>query len=143
MEYSKAGDALTSSFEQCRLKAYPDSGGVPTIAWGHTRGVALGLTCIQEQADAWRKEDEGYTVEAVNHLVTVQLTQAEFDAIVDFDFNVGNQALKNSTLLRLLNDGNFVGAAQEFDKWDHVKAVVVAGLLRRREAETKEFEGAD
>lgn len=143
MKYSQSGIKFTEGFEQVRYVAYPDSGGVWTIAWGHTRGVSKGLTCIPAQAEAWRAEDMGFSEAAVNHLVTVPLTQAEFDALVDFDFNVGNEALKTSTLLKLLNEGNFPGAAAEFDKWDHVHARVVAGLLRRREAETKEFEGAD
>lgn len=139
MKYSQSGVKLTEGFEHCRLVAYQDSGGVWTIAWGHTRGVSKGLTCIPLQAEAWREEDMRLSEAAVNQLVTVSLTQGEFDALVDFDYNVGSEALKNSTLLRLLNAGNIPGAAAEFDKWDHVKAKVVAGLLRRREAETAEF----
>lgn len=141
MIYSKSGEQLTEGFESCRYIAYQDQGGVWTIGYGHTRGVGPGLTCIPAQALAWLAGDAGISENAVNHLVTVPLTQDEFDALVDFNINVGVAAFANSTLLRLLNDGNIPGAAAEFDKWDHVKAKVVAGLLRRREAETQEFEG--
>jgi lysozyme len=141
--YSKTGIHLTEDFERCRLTAYPDQGGVMTIGWGHTRGVIAGLTCTQQQADLWLWEDLGFSSAAVNKLVTVALSQDEFDALVDFVFNVGVGNFEHSTLLRLLNSGEIQQAALEFDKWDHVKGRVVQGLLRRREMETQEFEGAD
>lgn len=141
MTYSQAGQRITQLFESCKLRAYPDSGGKPTIGWGHTRGVALGLTCIQAQADVWALEDEGYAVALVNDLVDVPLSQPEFDALVDFEYNTGG--LKGSTMLAKLNAGDIVGAAVEFPKWDHVHGAEIAGLLRRRLAEQTEFSGAD
>lgn len=145
--YSKDGLHLTESFESCKFRAYQDQGGVWTIAWGHTRGVTAGLTCIQAQADAWLWEDIGFAETAVDALVTVPLTQDEFDALVDFTFNLGPGKFRYSTLLRLLNSGNYSGAAAEFDKWDYVAGKQCAGLLRRREAETQDFtqgaQGAD
>jgi len=89
MDYSPDGLKLTQSFEGCRLKAYLDSVGVPTIGYGHTHGVTMGMTCTQEQADAWLQEDTQGAVQAVNNLVTVPLTQQQFDALVDFTFNLG------------------------------------------------------
>lgn len=141
MFYSKQGLAFTESFESCKLIAYQDQGGVWTIAWGHTRGVGKGLTCIQEQADQWAWEDIGFAEAAVNDLVVVNLSQAEFDALVDFAFNVGNAAFAGSSMRKLLNEGDYTAAADEFAKWDHVKGVEVAGLLRRRLNELLEFEG--
>jgi lysozyme len=76
----------------------------------------------------------------VNNLVNVPLTQGQFDALVDFVYNLGVGNFESSTLLRDLNAGDMDAAANEFDKWDHVSGQVVAGLLRRREAETKEFQ---
>jgi len=143
MEYSKDGMRLTEGFEQCRLKAYQDKGGVWTIAWGHTRGVASGLTCCQAQADCWLMEDIGFAEAAVNQLVTAPLSQGEFDALCDFVFNCGARNFQDSHMLALLNEKNYTGAAAEFDRWDHVGGMEVAGLLRRRQAETTEFEGAD
>jgi lysozyme len=140
MKYSQDGTNLTKLFEQCRLVAYPDSGGVWTIGWGHTRGVKKGDTCTQEQADAWLQQDLKFAIDNVNAVVDVSLTQGEFDSLCDFSFNCGTKALDSSTLLRLLNAGDFKDAAEQFQKWDHVGGVVVAGLLRRRLAEEKEFE---
>ena len=139
MEYSQNGLHLTEQFEECRLTAYPDSKGIPTIGWGHTLGVQLGDTCTQEQADAWLLQDVQNAVNHVNSLVSVQLTQSIFDSLVDFSFNVGCEAFKNSTMLRLINEGQFWDAADQFERWDHCSGQVVAGLLRRREAEKDEF----
>jgi lysozyme len=141
MTYSKSGAALTERFEQCRLVAYWDAlGKVWTIGWGHTRGVAQGLTCIQAQADAWLPEDMALCEADVNSHVTVPLTQNEFDALCDFSFNLGCEALNSSTLLKQLNAGNYKAAAAEFQKWDHAGGQVVAGLLTRRLAEQDVFE---
>lgn len=139
MRYSKQGLALTEQFEGCRLTAYLDQVGVPTIGYGHTRGVHLGMTCTQEQAEAWLREDIALCEQDVNTHVKVPLAQGEFDALVDFAFNLGCQSLNGSTLLRLLNAGDYHGAAAEFEKWDHVGGKIVAGLLRRRQAELAEF----
>ena len=139
MEYSQNGLHLTEQFESCRLAAYPDNKGVPTLGWGHTLGVQLGDTCTQDQADAWLLADVQNAVNHVNSLVSVQLTQGEFDAIVDFCFNCGCHAFAGSTMLKLLNAGDYEGAANEFDRWDKAAGKVIAGLLRRRQAETAEF----
>lgn len=141
MEYSKQGIELTERFEGCKLVAYLDSNGIPTIGYGHTLGVALGDTCTQAQAEQWLYEDIAWAVSVVNHNVKVQLTQGEFDALVDFVFNVGAGNFGGSTLLRLLNQGDFAGAAEEFEKWHHAGGKDVAGLLRRRLAEEDEFDG--
>lgn len=139
MDYSPDGLKLTESFEGCRLAAYLDSVGVPTIGYGHTHGVTMGMTCTQEQAEQWLQEDIQVAVQAVNNLVTVPLTQQQFDALVDFTFNLGTGALQHSTLLRLLNSGNYQGAAGEFEKWDKAGGKVLPGLLRRRQAERDMF----
>jgi len=141
MQYSKTGLQLTEGFESCRLTAYQDIKGIWTIGWGHTgTDVVPGLTITQAQADALLLHDVQNAVNHVNHLVTVPLTQNEFDALVDFAFNAGCGAFADSTLLKLLNQGDDAGAAAQFDLWDHASGKVVAGLLRRREAETQLFQ---
>ena len=95
MEYT--GQALTESFEGCRLVAYQDQNGVWTIGYGHTQGVAAGMTCTQEQAQAWLLEDIQWAVSVVNSQVTVSLTQNEFNALVDFVYNVGSGNFTSST----------------------------------------------
>ena len=143
MKYSQDGISLTKGFETCPLKAYQKIVGgkldVPTIAYGHTRGVVMGMTCTQAQADAWLVEDIAWAEAEVNKQIHVPLTQGEFDALVDFTFNCGAGNFDHSTLLSLVNNGNMSAAALEFDKWDHSGGQVVAGLLRRREVETQTF----
>lgn len=140
MEYSKQGLALTESFESCRLTAYQDVKGVWTCGWGHVgTEVVEGYTMTQNQADMALAEDMNYAERMVNSMVTVQLTQGEYDALCDFAFNCGCNAEKGSTLLKLVNAGMFAAAAEQFEKWDHASGQVVAGLLRRRLAEKEEF----
>ena len=140
MQYSKRGlESLTIPFESCRLEAYQDQRGVWTIGYGHTAHVYRGQTCTEEQAEAWLLEDTTIAESAVNRLVHTKLTQGEFDALVDFTFNVGVGNFSNSTLLDDLNHAQFEAAANQFEKWDHVSGQVVAGLLRRRLAEKVVF----
>ncbi len=140
MIYSKSGLQLTGSFEGCRLTAYQDVKGVWTIGVGHTGpDVYEGLIITQDQADAWLLQDVQNAVNHVNSLVTVQLTQPEFDALVDFCFNVGCGAFAGSTMLKLLNAGDYAGAADQFERWDKSGGQVIAGLLRRRQTEVQEF----
>jgi lysozyme len=141
--YSDAGLTLTKNFEGCRLSAYADQGGVWTVGYGHTGpGVHAGLTITQDQADTFLISDISGAVACVNRLVTSSLVQCQFDALVDFTFNLGCACLANSTLLRAVNAGDFDGAANEFLRWDHVNGMVVPGLLRRRQAEAQMFSAA-
>ena len=139
MVYSHTGLHLTAHFEGCRLQAYQDKGGVWTIGFGHTLGVDPGDTCTLAQAYTWLLADAKEAAHYVSCLVRVPLTQVQFDALVDFVFNVGTHAFRCSTLLKFLNAGDFAAAANEFDKWDHVKGKVCRDLFLRREAERLEF----
>ncbi len=142
MNVSETGLDLIRQFEGLRLTAYDDSVAVHTIGYGHTLGVCAGDTCTQEQADKWLKEDAHHAENCVNHCVSVDLTQGEFDALVSFVFNLGCGALTGSTLLRKLNDGDYDGAAIEFRKWNHAGGQVLAGLTERRTAEVELFRSA-
>jgi lysozyme len=138
--YSDAGLNLTQTCEGCRLSAYADQGGVWTIGYGHTGpGVHAGLTITQEQADIFLQSDIAGSVACVNKLVTANISQSQFDALVDFTFNLGCASLASSTLLRYVNTGDFAGAANEFQRWDHIGNIIVPGLLRRRQAEAQMF----
>lgn len=138
--YSKDGLSLTEQFESCRLTAYRDSKGVLTIGWGHVdKDITETSTCSQWQADKWLEQDVQTASSAVDRYVTVEISHEEFDALVDFAFNVGVGAFIGSTLLRLLNAGDIARAADEFERWDHAGGQVVAGLLRRRQAEMELF----
>ena len=142
--YSGSDLVLTEQFEGCQLNAYQDVVGVWTIGYGHTGpDVSPGSTITQAKAVQLLQQDVASAAACVNQAVIVQLNQDEFDALVDFVFNVGRGAFQGSTMLRDLNSGDFADAAEQFDKWDHAGGKVVAGLLRRREAEQALFEEGD
>src|ERR1700728_4930363 len=89
-DYSNTGLALTQEFEGLRLTAYQDSVGVWTIGYGHTgTDVHRGLSVTQERATELLTQDVSSAVAHVNRLVTIELTQNQFDALVDFVFNAG------------------------------------------------------
>ena len=103
LTYSRKGLALTEQFEGCRLSAYKDQVGVWTIGYGHTEpDVKPGITITNAQAEALLAQDVKRAESCVNNLVSVQLTQQEFDALVDFIFNLGTGAFSSSTMLREL-----------------------------------------
>lgn len=140
MQYSKTGLELTEGFEGCKLVGYPDIRGIPTVGFGHTGpNVKIGMVITHDQANTWLMDDMRHAENTVNGCVRVPLTQNEYDSLCDFVYNAGSGAFEGSTLLKLLNAGDYNGAANEFEKWDHASGKVVAGLLRRREAEQHEF----
>lgn len=137
---SSAGEELIKSFEQLRLTAYQDQRGVWTCGWGHTGpDVVEGTTCTEAQAEEWFLRDTDWAVNAVDASLTTNVNQNQFDALVSFTFNDGANAERHSTLVKLINERDFSGAAAEFPKWDHIDGVVSAGLQRRRLAEQALF----
>jgi len=126
---------LTEQFEGCKLESYQDSGGVWTIGYGHTKDVHAGMTCTQQQAEAWLREDIAQAEQNVNDALTHEVPQGLFDALVDFAFNCGCANLDGSSLLKYVNAGAYRTALLELPKWDHCAGKVLEGLLRRRLAE--------
>lgn len=142
--YSDAGYALTKEFEACRLAAYKDQGGIWTIGYGHTwPEVKDGLIITQAQADDLLEADIASAVGCVRRLVKSAIHQNQFDALVDFTFNLGCSSVAGSTLLRYVNEGRFEEAGVEFLRWDHVHGAVVKGLARRRQAEADLFKKSE
>jgi lysozyme len=139
MKTSKAGIELIKSFEGCRLNAYLDAVGIPTIGYGSTTAVKMGDTISQDEAETLLRHDLVRFEECINEHVDVDLNQNEYDALVCFAYNVGCNAVRNSTLLRLLNGGDFKGAALQFKRWDKAGGKPLAGLTRRRQAESELF----
>lgn len=134
---------LIKAYEGLRLAAYQDSGGKWTIGWGHTGDVSPGMTITQHQAEALLALDISTAAQAVSRSVRVALTQAMFDALVSFTFNLGPGRLWDSTLLARINVRDYAGAAKEFARWTKGrhkgKKVVLSGLVKRREAERELF----
>lgn len=140
MNISQAGIELIKKFEGCKLEAYLCPAGIPTIGVGHTgKDVRLGMTITEEEADRLLRSDLDRFERAVNQYVGQPITQGQFDALVSFAFNLGSEALRNSTLLRKLNDGDDVGASDEFGRWTKAGGRVLPGLVARREAEREMF----
>jgi GH24 family phage-related lysozyme (muramidase) len=86
------------------------------------------------------KEDLEEAEQAVNDLVTVPLNQNQFDALVSFTYNLGRRRLEESTLLKLLNDGQYQDASAQITRWRYIGHDVSSGLSRRREAERALFD---
>lgn len=140
---SPAGAAMIQGDEDSRgpaLVAFkPTPNDVWTIAWGHTKGVCEGMTCTVEQAQAWFLEDMAWAQAAVLAAVTVPLNQNQFDALVSFTENEGATAFEESTLLRLLNAGDYAGAAAQFSRWVYQRGQILPGLVTRRNQEAALF----
>jgi len=128
-EINKAGIDLIKGFEALRLSAYLCQAGVPTIGWGHTKGVKLGDRITREAADKLFAEDIQVYISAVEKNIRVKLNDNQFAALVSFAFNAGVGSLRASTLMRRLNDGdynvapsdNFDNSRNEFLKWIKVR----------------------
>ena len=147
MKTSDKGVALIKQFEGFSAKPYLCPAGVPTIGYGATyypdgKKVTLRDKPVTEaDATAMLRSMLVQYENGVSRYVQVPITQGQFDALVSFAYNLGLAALKSSTLLRLVNERNFVGAAAQFSRWNKAGGKVLPGLTRRREAERKLFVG--
>lgn len=146
---------LTEDFEGLILKAYDDATdhivapgsrvrGTLTIGYGHTSAagpprVYVGMEITKEQADEILSADLASVEIEVEHLVKVPLTQFQFDALVDFQYNTGWLAHPHCSLLNALNAGNYKLAAQDFMLYNRAQGKVLVGLNRRRKAEMAWF----
>lgn len=133
---SNAGLQIIKNSEGLRLKAYRCPAGIPTVGYGHTAGVRMGDVITEAQADAFLRDDVKDSEEAVRKLCPTT-TQGQFDALVSFTFNLGEGQLKESTLRRLHNEGNYSAAADQFARWRFADGVELAGLVKRRAAEKR------
>ena len=141
LKTSQEGISLIKSFEGCELTAYRCSANVPTIGFGHTAGVSDGDTCTQEEAENMLAEDLEEFEDYVKNYVESELQQNEFDALVAWTYNLGPANLKESTMLKELNSGNFEEVPRQMKRWNRAGGEVLDGLIRRREAESRLFKG--
>jgi lysozyme len=147
MEISEHGLTFIKENEGVRDYVYRDSAGLKTAGVGHLlvqneRQLEVGARVTTEQIDTWLKHDLAAATEAVNDLVSVSLTQNQFDALVDFVFNVGVKAFTHSTLLVNLNSSDFEKVALQLLTWVHAGGRLVPGLVARRHREKTLFETA-
>jgi len=147
MQMSENGLELLKQWEGFKLQQYKDSAGLPTIGVGHLitkseqasgaiviNGVpvqyANGLT--DQQALDLLSQDVGPAETSVNNGVKVALNQNQFDALVSFTFNVGGGAFASSTLLKVLNQGQYDQVPDQLRRWNKAGGKVVQGLVNRR-----------
>lgn len=136
---SHQGLNLIKEFEGFRNNAYQDSAGVWTIGYGHTLTARPGMRISRSEGERLLRQDLVRFEKGVRDRVHVPLTQNQFDALVSFAFNVGVGAFSKSTLLRLLNQGDYNGAKNEFRRWVHAGGRRLQGLVRRRDREAQLF----
>lgn len=131
---SSAGLDIIKQAEGLELKAYRDTGGILTIGYGHTRGVKAGQVITEAIADQLLAEDVADAEATVRRLFPIT-TQNQFDALVSFTYNLGEGQVKESTLRRLHNEGDYAGARAQFARWRFDNGRELPGLVKRRAAE--------
>lgn len=94
---------------------------------------AAGIT--QAEATGLLRKDVGIAERAVLRLISVPLTDGQFDALVSFTFNLGAGALQRSTLRRKVHRGEHESVPAELMKWVWAAGEKLPGLVRRRQAE--------
>ena len=143
MKLSAEGLDLLKRSEGFRGRTYLDVSGFPTIGYGHRllhpESFPNGID--EQQAAEILTVDVRDAEQAIERLVRVQLTQGQFDALVDFCFNLGAGRLGSSTLLKVLNLGRYDDAAEQLLRWDQAGGQENAGLKARREAELALWRG--
>lgn len=128
--------------------SYRCSANVPTIGWGNTMWadgtpVADGDECTLDEANQLFYTEIDEFAEGVARLIKTEITQNMFDALVCFAFNVGLGNLKNSTLLKVVNAGQFDQVREQFMRWNKAGGKELPGLTKRRSAEADLFETPD
>lgn len=133
------GIDLLKELEGLKLQAYLDDKGIPTIAYGHTKGVKIGDVCDFEQAEAWLIEDCAWAWAAIQNKVEVPLMQSQAGALLSFVYNLGEPQFDESSLLKLLNFAKYSAVPLEMMKWVYEtrggERVIDQGLLNRRRKE--------
>lgn len=139
MNLSPAGLALIKSYESLSLEPYYDASGFPTQGWGRKLSnkkwaMFSGWNDIDRAtATAWLLEDVQEAEAAVRRRVWIELTQARFDALTSFFFNLGDTwSVRNSGLLRKVNAGKHALVPKELTRWVKSGGKPLVGLARRR-----------
>ena len=139
MNIGTKGLDLIRFFEGLELNAYQCAAGVWTIGYGHTKDVQQGMTISEARANEMLAEELNEYESYINGLVTVELNQDQFDAMVSWVYNLGVGNLKASTLLKVLNAGDYAGVPAQIMRWNKAGGKVLEGLTRRRQAEADLF----
>lgn len=135
---NEAGIKLIKDFEGLRLEPYRCPAGKWTVGYGHVLKEPGGRI-TEAQADRLLQADVERAEDVIFDLVEIEIDENTHAALVSFVFNVGRMAFAESTMLRLLNQGDGRAACDEFDKWVHCRGIVLPGLVERRKAEAALF----
>lgn len=144
MQISATGLNLIRQSEGFRSTAYKDIAGILTIGYGHRiePQESFPAAITPREAETLLARDVSIAEQSVSRLVRVPLNQGQFDALVDFVFNLGCERLAGSTLLRVLNGRKYHLAAAQLLLWDHAAGQINPALSRRRHAEFQLFTAA-
>lgn len=143
MTASSKGLQLIKDFEGLRLYAYRCPAGVPTIGYGHTKGVRMGQAITEKQADQFLKEDVEPIEKYLND-IGINFRQEQFDALVSWIFNLGAGNFQHSTLFKkICTDAPDGEIAEQILKWVNSNGKPLLGLKRRRAAEANMFLGTE
>jgi lysozyme len=151
MQLSEDGVQLLRELEGVEPEPYRDSAGLLTVGAGHcltkdelsSGKIQCGDQIIRwkdgplsdAEIDALLAEDVGWAEATVTACVHVPLSQSQFDSLVLLCYNIGPNAFRNSTLCRVLNDGNYASIPAQMRRWCHAGGQVVPGLVTRRARE--------
>jgi len=131
---------LIKEFEDFRGEAYKCGAGKLTIGYGHTGGVRIGDRITRKTAERILIEDIKKYENAISKNVKTALTPEQFNVLTSFVYNIGIGAFQNSTLLKKLNERDYLGAGNEMNRWIKVNGTIISkGLVRRRAEEKKLF----
>ena len=138
---------IVKDFEGFVADQYIDTGGIPTIGYGHTAAMHDGVlpaTCTPSEAEQWLVEDMFESSVAVEKMVNVHMSENQFGALISLCFNIGQGKLSKDSIITKLNNYDYVGAANDFWMWRRDKApsrggVILRGLQERRSAECHYF----
>lgn len=141
---SPGGLAVLQRHEGYSATPYRDPVGIWTIGYGHKILPGERFTSLtRDEAIAILTRDVNIAEDAVNASVTVELSQAQFDALASFVFNVGTGNFRKSTLLRLLNQGDYAAVPAQLARWKYGtkdgQLVELPGLVARRADEGQLF----
>ena len=143
MKISIEGLSLIKKFEGCELNSYKCAAGVPTIGFGSTHGIEMGMSISKARAEELLLEDISKFEDIVNKSVKVDLSQPQFDALVSWTFNLGGGNLNSSSMLKFLNAGDYHLIPSQIKRWNKANGKVLEGLVRRREAESLLFDNKE
>lgn len=131
---------LIAHYEDCQLRAYLCPANKPTIGWGETDGIQMGMVWTKEQADTRFNQEVNRFTKQVEQMLTAYTTPFQLGAMVALAYNIGLTGLRRSTVLRAHNAGDHAAAARAFGLWNKAringKLTPLRGLTARRTSES-------